>query len=70
MEHGTSPEQSVLLLQAMLTSTRTSCTFTLARREGGGPGTKGLSLFLIPKFMFDLETGDLGKRNGVYVTRS
>jgi alkylation response protein AidB-like acyl-CoA dehydrogenase len=42
--------------------------FVLARREGGGPGTKGLSLFLIPKFMFDLETGDLGKRNGVYVT--
>ena len=42
--------------------------FTLARREGGGPGTKGLSLFLIPKFMFDLKTGDLGKRNGVYVT--
>ena len=42
--------------------------FTLARREGGGPGTKGLSLFLIPKFMFDLETGDIGKRNGVYVT--
>ena len=42
--------------------------FTLARREGGGPGTKGLSLFLIPKFMFDIETGELGKRNGVYVT--
>ena len=42
--------------------------FVLARREGGGPGTKGLSLFLIPKFMFDPKTGDLGKRNGVYVT--
>jgi alkylation response protein AidB-like acyl-CoA dehydrogenase len=42
--------------------------FTLARREGGVPGTKGLSLFLIPKFMFDHKTGDLGKRNGVYVT--
>ena len=42
--------------------------FVLARREGGGPGTKGLSLFLIPKFMFDKETGALGKRNGVYVT--
>ena len=42
--------------------------FVLARREGGGPGTKGLSLFLIPKFMFDQTTGDLGKRNGVYVT--
>jgi alkylation response protein AidB-like acyl-CoA dehydrogenase len=42
--------------------------FVLARREGGGPGTKGLSLFLIPKFMFNLETGALGKRNGVYVT--
>ena len=42
--------------------------FVLARREGGGPGTKGLSLFLIPKFMFDHTTGELGKRNGVYVT--
>ena len=42
--------------------------FVLARREGGGPGTKGLSLFLIPKFIFDLETGELGKRTGVYVT--
>jgi alkylation response protein AidB-like acyl-CoA dehydrogenase/soluble P-type ATPase len=42
--------------------------FVLARREGGGPGTKGLSLFLIPKFMFDFETGELGKRNGVFIT--
>ena len=43
--------------------------FVLARRQGGGPGTKGLSLFLIPKFMFDFETGALGKRNGVYATK-
>lgn len=43
--------------------------YVLARREGGGVGTKGLSLFLIPKFMFDIETGVLGKRNGVYVTK-
>lgn len=43
--------------------------FVLARREGGGGGTKGLSLFLIPKFMFDFETGALGKRNGVYATK-
>jgi len=42
--------------------------FVLARPEGHGPGTKGLSLFLIPKFLFDFETGELGKRNGVYVT--
>ena len=42
--------------------------FVLARPEGGGPGTKGLSLFMIPKFIFDFETGALGKRNGVYVT--
>ena len=42
--------------------------YVLARPEGGGPGTKGLSLFLVPKFMFDFETGALGKRNGVYVT--
>ena len=43
--------------------------YVLARREGGGPGTKGLSLFLVPKLMFDFETGALGKRNGVYVTK-
>jgi alkylation response protein AidB-like acyl-CoA dehydrogenase len=40
----------------------------LARREGAGPGTKGLSLFVVPKFHFDLETGELGERNGAYVT--
>jgi alkylation response protein AidB-like acyl-CoA dehydrogenase len=45
----------------------------LARPQGveghGGPGTKGLSLFLVPKHHFDLETGELtGERNGAYVT--
>jgi hypothetical protein len=45
----------------------------LARPVGvqgaGGPGTKGLSLFVLPKHHFDLETGELtGERNGVYVT--
>ncbi|TDB99188.1 acyl-CoA dehydrogenase [Nonomuraea longispora] len=40
----------------------------LARPEGHGPGTKGLSMFLVPKFHVDLETGELGERNGVYVT--
>ncbi|ULE34559.1 acyl-CoA dehydrogenase [Mycobacterium sp. IDR2000157661] len=40
----------------------------LARPEGAGPGTKGLSLFMVPKFHFDPETGDLGERNGVFVT--
>jgi alkylation response protein AidB-like acyl-CoA dehydrogenase len=40
----------------------------LARPEGAGPGTKGLSLFLVPKYHFDSETGELGERNGVYVT--
>ena len=40
----------------------------LARPEGAGPGTKGLSLFVVPKFHFDLETGELGERNGVFVT--
>src|SRR5206468_5772786 len=40
----------------------------LARPEGAGPGTKGLSLFVVPKFHYDLETGALGERNGVYVT--
>jgi alkylation response protein AidB-like acyl-CoA dehydrogenase len=40
----------------------------LARAEGHGPGTKGLSMFVVPKFMPDPETGAPGARNGVYVT--
>jgi alkylation response protein AidB-like acyl-CoA dehydrogenase len=46
--------------------------YVLARPVGvegaGGPGTKGLSLFIVPKFHFDPETGELGERNGVYAT--
>ncbi|MEU9110792.1 acyl-CoA dehydrogenase [Streptomyces sp. NPDC048483] len=42
--------------------------YVLARPEGHGPGTKGLSLFLVPKYEFDFETGELGERNGVYAT--
>ena len=47
--------------------------FVLARPEGvegvGGPGTKGLSLFVVPKYHFDSQTGELtGERNGAYVT--
>jgi hypothetical protein len=46
--------------------------YVLARPVGvpgaGGPGTKGLSLFVVPKFLFDEETGELGERNGVYAT--
>jgi alkylation response protein AidB-like acyl-CoA dehydrogenase len=40
----------------------------LARPEGAGPGTKGLSLFVVPKFHFDSETGEPGERNGAFVT--
>ena len=40
----------------------------LARPEGAGPGTKGLSLFLVPKYLPDPETGEPGERNGVFVT--
>ncbi|MGH3245312.1 MAG: acyl-CoA dehydrogenase [Trebonia sp.] len=44
----------------------------LARPVGvagaGGPGTKGLSLFVVPKYHVDLESGELGARNGVEVT--
>lgn len=40
----------------------------LARPEGAGPGTKGLSLFYVPKFLFDPETLEIGARNGAYVT--
>ncbi len=40
----------------------------LARPEGGKPGTKGLSLFLVPKYHFDTNTGEPGERNGAFVT--
>ena len=40
----------------------------LARPEGAGPGTKGLSLFFVPKYHFDFETNEIGERNGVFVT--
>jgi len=40
----------------------------LARPEGASPGTKGLSLFLVPQTLFDTETGESGERNGVFVT--
>ena len=42
--------------------------FVLARPQGAGAGTKGLSLFIVPKYHVDLETGELGERNGAYVT--
>ncbi|MGW6205226.1 acyl-CoA dehydrogenase [Streptomyces sp. NPDC055089] len=42
--------------------------YVLARPEGAGPGTKGLSLFMVPKFHFDWTTGELAERNGVYAT--
>jgi alkylation response protein AidB-like acyl-CoA dehydrogenase len=44
----------------------------LARPECPGvtprPGTKGLSLFLVPKYRFDPATGEPGERNGAFVT--
>ena len=44
----------------------------LARPAGvegvGGPGTRGLSLFVVPKFHVDLASGECLGRNGVQVT--
>ncbi|MBB5999032.1 acyl-CoA dehydrogenase [Streptomonospora salina] len=39
----------------------------LARPEGAKAGTKGLSLFLVPKYLVN-EDGSPGERNGAYVT--
>jgi alkylation response protein AidB-like acyl-CoA dehydrogenase len=39
----------------------------LARIEGAAPGTKGLSLFIVPKFHVN-DDGSSGKRNDVWVT--
>ena len=38
----------------------------LAKAPGGGEGTKGISLFIVPKFLVN-EDGSLGKRNAVSV---
>jgi alkylation response protein AidB-like acyl-CoA dehydrogenase len=40
----------------------------LARPEGAAPGTKGLSLFVVPKFLLDPQSGEPGERNGAFVT--
>jgi alkylation response protein AidB-like acyl-CoA dehydrogenase len=40
----------------------------LARPEGAGPGTKGLSMFIVPKYLVNTD-GSIGERNGVVVTR-
>lgn len=39
----------------------------LARPVGAGPGTKGLSLFMVPKYLVNPD-GSLGPRNGVFAT--
>src|SRR5690606_21721636 len=40
----------------------------LGRPEGAGPGTKALSMFLVPQYRVELATGELGERNGANVT--
>ena len=47
--------------------TENICHLVLARPEGAAAGTKGLSLFLVPKYLVN-EDGSLGERNGVRVT--
>ncbi|HEX2028703.1 MAG TPA: acyl-CoA dehydrogenase [Nitriliruptorales bacterium] len=39
----------------------------LARAEGAPPGTKGLSMFIVPKYLVG-DDGSLGERNGVVCT--
>lgn len=39
----------------------------LARPEGAGPGTKGLSMFIVPKFFVN-EDGTMGERNNIFAT--
>src|SRR6185369_3492864 len=40
----------------------------LARPEGAGPGTKGLSMFIVPKYWVEAD-GTIGARNGAVVTK-
>jgi alkylation response protein AidB-like acyl-CoA dehydrogenase len=45
------------------------CHLVLARTPGSPEGTKGLSLFLVPKYWFDVDTLALGERNGAHVLK-
>ena len=45
------------------------CHLVLARTPGSPEGTKGLSLFLVPKFWFDEGSLELGERNGAHVLK-
>nr|WP_255215977.1 acyl-CoA dehydrogenase [Pseudenhygromyxa sp. WMMC2535] len=45
------------------------CHLVLARTPGSPEGTKGLSLFMVPKYWFDTETLELGERNGAHVLK-
>ncbi|KIG11999.1 Acyl-CoA dehydrogenase [Enhygromyxa salina] len=45
------------------------CHLVLARTPGSPEGTKGLSLFMVPKFWFDAESLELGERNGAHVLK-
>jgi alkylation response protein AidB-like acyl-CoA dehydrogenase len=40
----------------------------LARTPGAPAGTKGISIFLVPKYWFDMD-GTMGDRNGAYVEK-
>ncbi|HYO69052.1 MAG TPA: acyl-CoA dehydrogenase [Archangium sp.] len=60
-------------VKRFITSAETDSTenlvhMVLARPEGAGPGTKGLSLFIVPKFWVE-EGGALGEHNGVVCTK-
>ena len=51
------------------TCSRTSCTWCWPAPRGAGPGTKGpVTLFVVPKYLFDPVTGEPGERSGVFVT--
>ncbi len=48
--------------------TQNTCHLVLARLPDGGAGTKGISLFMVPKFLPDA-AGNLGARNALRVVR-
>ena len=48
--------------------TENTCHLVLARLPDGAPGTKGISLFMVPKYLPDA-AGNAGKRNALRVVR-
>jgi alkylation response protein AidB-like acyl-CoA dehydrogenase len=65
---GTSRASSASSPPPSTTWPTTSSTWSWPAPRAPGPAPRACRLFVVPKFHVDLETGELGERNGAFVT--